>query len=138
MHLDRNGRLWFSTAHNGLNRIDDLTSTHPQIITYRTENGLASNNARSITADSFGRSYVGTARGVNRITPESGKIKHFSMSGGLAADFVQAAFRGRAGSLWFGTTNGVSKLEPKEEVVSKPPPVWISGLRIAGETKPVS
>ena len=138
LHFDRDGRLWFSTSLNGVNRIDDLTESHPRVITYRTENGLASNNARSITEDLFGRIYVGTARGVDRITPESGKIKHFSTKSGLAGDFVQAAFRDRSGALWFGTTNGVSKLEPREDTASKPSLVWISGLRIAADARPVS
>lgn len=137
LYFDKKGRLWIATALNGLSRLDDLTATHPQLINFNTGNGLASNNARSVTEDEFGRIYVGTARGVDRITPENGHIRHYSTSDGLAGDFVQAAFRDSRGLLWFGTPNGISRLVPVEEQNSTAPLVWISGLRVAGEIQPI-
>ena len=138
LHSDKKGRLWFSTALSGINRIDDLTAEIPRIAHYKIENGLTSNNARSITEDDFGQIYVGTARGVDRITPETGQIKHYTTKDGLTGDFVQKAFRARDGALWFGTPNGLSRLIPQPETKSNAPPIWLSGLRIAGESQTVS
>jgi len=40
--------------------------------------------------------------------------------------------------LWFGTPNGLSRLVPKPEIKLNAPPVWLSGLRIAGESQTIS
>lgn len=138
LHIDRKGRLWVSSSKNGLARIDDLNADHPTLVHYNVENGLSSNNVRSLAEDNYGRIYAGTARGVDRVTPETGHIKHYSTSDGLAADFVQVAFRDREGVMWFGTPNGISKLVPAPEIASRPPSVWFSALRIAGENRAVA
>lgn len=138
LHCDRQGRLWLATSSNGVSRIDAPNAESLSFTSFKTDNGLASNNVRSITEDNFGRIYVGTARGVNRITPETGHIKHYSTSDGLAGDFVSSAFRDRSGILWFGTPNGLSRLVPERERIAVAPPIWLSGLRIAAEDQAVS
>ena len=137
LHVDKKGRLWLATALSGVSRVDDPSAASLQFVSYKTGNGLASNNVRSITEDDFGQIYVGTARGVNRITPESGYIKHYSTADGLAGDFVSSAFRASGGALWFGTPNGLSRLVPEQTVRTLAPPIWLSGLRIAGASKSV-
>lgn len=138
LHFDGKGRLWLSTALNGVSRIDDVHAEPLQFVSYKTENGLASNNVRSITEDNFGEIYVGTARGIDRITSETSHIKHYSTSDGLAGDFVSSAFRDSKGVLWFGTPNGLSRLVAEPETKTSTPPVWLSGLRIASESYAVS
>ncbi|MDQ3753476.1 MAG: histidine kinase [Acidobacteriota bacterium] len=139
LHLDRVGRLWLSSALGGLSRLDDLSSAVPRFVTYTTADGLSSNNVRCITEDWQGRIYVGTARGVCRLTPETGLVKHYSINDGLAADFVNVAHRDRGGALWFGTPNGLSRLvpEPEHPAADTAPPVWLGGLRIAGDEYPL-
>ena len=138
LHRDERGRLWAGSSQSGLSRIDDPTATHPSFTSFTTDHGLASNNVRSITEDLFGNLYVGTARGIDRLSPDATRIKHYSASDGLAGDFVVTAFRDAAGSLWFGTPNGLSRLVPRPDKSLSPPPVWVSGLRIAGERLNVS
>ncbi len=138
LHFDGKGRLWLSTASNGVSRVDDVHAKPLQFVTYKTENGLSSNNARSITEDNFGQIYVGTARGIDRISPETSHIKHYSTADGLAGDFVSSAFRARDGVLWFGTPNGLSRLVAEQDKKSTAPSIWLSGLRVAGENKSVS
>lgn len=138
LHLDRLGRLWIGSSLNGLSRVDDTTAAHPHFVPLTTDSGLASNNVRSITEDLDGNVYAGTARGVDRLSPDGTRIKHYSVNDGLAGDFVTAAFRDHSGALWFGTPNGLSRLVPEQEKAVAAPPVWISGLRIAGERRPVS
>ena len=138
LHIDSRGRLWVSSSRNGLARIDDLKTDHPTPVRYNIENGLSSNNVRSIAEDNYGRIYAGTARGVDRITPETGNIRHYSTSDGLAGDFVQVSFKDHNGVMWFGTPNGLSKLVPSSDATSNPPSIWFSALRIAGENRTVA
>lgn len=137
LHFDGQRRLWIGSAQSGLSRVDEPSALHPRFVNFTTDNGMASNNVRSITEDLFGNLYVGTARGVDRLSPDATRIKHYSVSDGLAGDFVTTAFRDASGSLWFGTPSGLSRLVPRQDKSLTPPPVWISGLRIAGERRPV-
>ena len=138
LHIDRNGKLWVSSSKAGVARIDDLNTERPTLVRYNVDNGLSSNNVRSLVEDNYGQIYAGTARGVNRITPETGRIRHYSTVDGLAADFVQSAFKDHNGVLWFGSPNGISKLIPTADVTADPPQVWLSSLRIAGENRTVA
>ena len=137
MLTDRTGKLWIASALGGLSILEP-TATQPKVTRFTTDNGLTSDNVRSLTEDDFGDIYAGTARGVDRISLEGGRVKHYSVKDGLAGDFVSVSYKAKDGSLWFGTPSGVSRLIPKRETASKSPPVWISGLRIAGEGRSIS
>jgi signal transduction histidine kinase/ligand-binding sensor domain-containing protein len=138
LHLDHGGRLWTASNESGVTRSADPTAARPSFLRITTSQGLSSDNVRCITEDLDGRIYFGTVRGVDRLTPETGRIKHFGMSEGLAGDFVTSAHRDRKGALWFGTYNGLSRLDPQPDRVSAPAPILIDGLRIAGRKQPVS
>ncbi len=138
LHVDRSGRLWLTSASGGLARIDDPSAAHPHFIRYTTQEGLSSNNARSLTEDQSGRIYVGTVRGLDRLTPETGKFKHYGAADGLAGDFVITAYHDHKGSLWFGTFNGLSRLEPEPESAPVASSIRIEGLRIAGVQQPLN
>lgn len=135
---DRLNRIWIATSREGLVRVDNPTDEHPVFRRYTIADGLTSNNIRCITEDLSGNIYIGTVRGVNRLNPQTGRVKYYGTSDGLASDFINTAYRDRAGVIWFGTFNGLSKLVPETEVSAPPPAVIISGLRIAGEDYPVS
>jgi signal transduction histidine kinase/ligand-binding sensor domain-containing protein len=138
IYSDRSGKLWLASSNGGLVRSDDSTADQPQFVHLTTENGLSSNNIRSITEDNFGRIYLGTVRGVDRLTPETGIVKRYSVNDGLATDFVDTAFRDANGVLWFGTPNGISRLVPEKEEMSSVPPILIAALRVAGVEKKLS
>jgi len=138
LYVNQQGTLWIGSSQQGLTRVANPAAVHPEFLALTTDNGLASNNVRALTGDPDGNVYVGTARGVDRVSANAARIKHYSTNDGLAADFVTSAFRDRNGILWFGTTTGVSRLEPLKETLAPAPPVLISGLRIAGERHPVS
>lgn len=130
--FDKNGRLWVASTKSGVLRIDNPNGEDFQIVRYTIENGLASNNIRTLTADRKGNIYAGTVRGVDRIAPETGSVKHFSIDDGLAADFVVDSLCDREGNVWFATMNGVSRLTPAEIENRNAPQVWIGGLNVAG------
>jgi len=138
LHVDRSGRLWIGSAVGGLARIDDTNAEQPAVIRFSNESGLASNNIRSLAEDDFGNIYVGSARGIDRISPDATHIRHYSVEDGLAGDFVSVSYTAKDGSIWFGTPSGLSRLTPEQAANSKSPPVWISRLRIAGEPSFVS
>jgi ligand-binding sensor domain-containing protein/two-component sensor histidine kinase len=137
LRVDRQNRLWIGSAINGVTCVENPAADEIVFQSYTTENGLTSNNVRSLTEDEFGRIYAGTARGVDRIATDTGRITHYTVNDGLAGDFVHAAYRARDGVLWFGTPNGLSRLVPRLESKIISPPVRLSGLRIAGESQPI-
>jgi PAS domain S-box-containing protein len=136
--IDHQGRLWIASSENGLGRVDDPRAPVPHFNSVTVDNGLASNNVRSLGEDLYGNIYAGTARGLDCISPNRTHIRHYSINDGLAGDFVTAVFRDVRGMLWFGTPNGVSRLEPVPEKAAAVPPIWISGLRVAGESRSVA
>jgi signal transduction histidine kinase/streptogramin lyase len=138
LHVDRKGHLWLASSSDGLRKIDDPGAEKPTFKSLTTDDGLSSNNARTITEDHLGNVYAGTVRGVDRISPETGRIKHYSVSDGLAGDFVVDSHCDNKGVLWFATTNGLSRLVPTVEEGHAPPRVLLGGLRIAGEEQAVS
>ena len=132
LYLDHAGRLWVASNQGGLSRIDDPAAEHPRFINYRTDTGLASDNVWCITEDEGHRIYVGTSRGVDRLDPESGHLRHYTQADGLAQNDVQVAFRDGHGSLWFGTTQGLSRFDPQPDKKPSSLPILISGLRVNG------
>lgn len=138
IYRDRAGRMWIATNSSGLFRSDSPEADEPTFRRYRIADGLASDNVRCIAEDLYGNIYVGTVRGVNRLSPETGRIKYYGTADGLASDFINTARRDRSGAIWFGTFNGLSKLVPEPDAPAVAPPILISGLRIAGEDYSVS
>ena len=138
LYLDHEGRLWVATAEGGIARTDNPNAEHPTFVTYSAAEGLSSNQATCVTEDQMGAIYVGTGRGVDKLDPATGHIKHYSTSDGLANNFINVGFRHRDGSLWFGTLQGLSRLIPQPERPPLPAPILISGMRIAGITYPIS
>ena len=138
IYLDHASRLWVATGEGGVARIDDPAAERPPFIAYNTANGLSSNQATAITEDRWGRIYIGTGRGVDRLDPASGHIRHYTTADGLAGNFINVALRDREGALWFGTLEGLSRLIPQPDRPPSPLPVLISSLRIAGALYPIS
>ncbi len=138
LYLDKAGRLWIATSTDGLARVDDPGAERPQFITYTTAQGLSSNNINCITEDAYGRLYIGTKRGLDRLDPTTGGVKPFTVDDGLISGEVLVAFRDRKGDLWFGGTGGLSRLSPQPDPHQSPPPVLITGLRIGGEVHQIS
>lgn len=138
IYFDRAGRMWIATSGEGLFRADAPQIEQPAFRRYTIADGLTSDNVRCVTSDLHGNIYVGTVRGVNRLSPETGRIKYYGTSDGLASDFISTAHRDRRGAIWFGTFNGLSKLVPEPDAPLPAPTILISGLKIAGEEYAVS
>lgn len=133
IYREPSGRLWVATDSGGLSRIDDPTNERPGFLKYSTANGLSSNQVFCVTSDHQGRIYAFTGRGLDRLDPATGQVKHYTTFDGLVAGTPSAAFCDRQGVLWFGTDLGLSRLIPEVDSPQSPPPILISSLRIAGE-----
>lgn len=138
LFLDSRGRLWIASDNEGLWRLDDTDSDKFEFVKYATDNGLTSNATASVTEDEFGRIYIGTWRGIDRLNPETGQIENFTTADGLPSSFVEVSFRDRQKNLWFGTDEGVARFIPEPLRQRKPPTIFINGLRVNGEPQNIS
>jgi signal transduction histidine kinase/ligand-binding sensor domain-containing protein len=138
MKIDRAGRLWIATESGGIARIDVPSAEIPAVRVYSKKHGLSTNQIFSITEDRFGRIYLGTSRGINRLDPDTGRVRRFTTADGLPNNLIIAAHADRDGSLWFGTIHGIARLIPQPDEPLSPPPIWLSGLRVAGVPHAVS
>ena len=131
---DSAGRIWVASSHGGAVRIDNPTAGRPQLVNVTTRDGLSSNHATCITEDNFGRIYIGTGRGVNRIDLQTGRTKVFTRADGLPDNIITQCNRESTGAVWFGTWSGIARHEPTLDDEAPPPSVFLSDLRVNGES----
>jgi ligand-binding sensor domain-containing protein/signal transduction histidine kinase len=136
--VDRAGRLWVATDGQGLLRVDQPDAPVPLFRQYGYADGLSSLSLRSLAEDPQGFIYVGTGGGVDRVDPDRSHVRHYTAADGLAPGEVISAYRDRTGALWFGTNHGLTRIAPQDGPASNPPPVWITGISIAGHPAAVS
>jgi signal transduction histidine kinase/streptogramin lyase len=139
LYLDHAGRLWVATTEGGVARLDQPEAEHPQFSPYTTAEGLASDQIQAITEDQWGRIYLLSDRGVDRLDPNTGWVKHYTSADGLvSSSHWGVAFRDRQGALWFGTLEGLSRLTPMPDEPASPPPIRINAIRVRGDSYGVS
>jgi signal transduction histidine kinase len=136
--FDHRGRLWVATSNRGLFRFDQPMEPALRFRQYGYSDGLSSHMLRGLAEDRNGGIYVATLDGVARLDPDLSHVRHFSSADGMAPGNVFAAYRDRTGVMWFATKHGLTRLEPQNNHASDPPPVWITGVSIAGRRAPVS
>ena len=76
-----------------------------------------------MTEDRWGQIYLGTGRGIDRLSLENGsirKIKRYTVADGLADNFINVSFCDSQGVLWFGTLRGLSRLVPQPDAERVP------------------
>jgi ligand-binding sensor domain-containing protein/signal transduction histidine kinase len=138
LFTDSRGRLWIASTEDGLLRLDDSKSDRLEFVKYTPESGLTSVATTSVTEDEFGRIYVGTWRGIDRLNPETGQVENFSNADGLPSGYIESSYRDGKNNLWFMTEKGLARFVPEPPRQRKPPNILITGLRINGETQNVS
>lgn len=138
IHADSRGWLWIATEHTGALCIKNPDADRFQITSYTMDQGLSSNSVWCLTEDSDGIMFIGTSRGLDCLNVSNVSVRNFTVADGLADNFVQSAFRDRSGKLWFGTPKGISRFTPESRSKLSLPQIYISNLRIAGVTYPLS
>jgi diguanylate cyclase (GGDEF)-like protein len=71
-----------------------------------TENGLPSNEIRSVLVDSSNNLWLGTSLGLVKVSPDK-TIEKFNKQNGLPADFIMALIEDSNGKIWVGTGDGI-------------------------------
>jgi ligand-binding sensor domain-containing protein/signal transduction histidine kinase len=135
---DHGGRLWIATSTGGLLLLADPTAPDPHFEAYNRAHGLSSDSIRCMVEDAAGKLYLGSARGVDRLDPETGHVRHFSSGDGVPYGGFTSAIRDRSGALWFGSNTGVYRLASVGEAAQNVPNAVITGLRTGGEDYGVS
>lgn len=102
--LGRDDGIWAATS-NGLSVV-----TAAGVKTYDRDDGLPSNEIRTLLEDRRGRLWIGSSGGVSLMRPD-GTFENFSASaaidnGNRAAHLVHALLEDREGVLWLGTQGG--------------------------------
>ena len=138
LFVDHKGRLWIANPAVGLLRVDDLRADKLNFASYTRSEGLSSVGVSCVTEDEFGRIYVGTGRGLDRLDPDTGHIENFTTADGLPVSSVEVAYRDLRNDLWFATPNGLSRLTPEAPRERVPPNAFVTGVRLAGVSTPVS
>jgi signal transduction histidine kinase/ligand-binding sensor domain-containing protein len=134
---DSAGRLWVATASRGLFRVDKTQDEHPLFSSFSTANGLSSNQTTCLTEDRFGRIYVGTGRGINRIDRD-GRIRVFTQEDGLPTNLITRCATDNNGALWFVVSNTLVRFVPEIERLGAPPPVFIDRILVNGLPQRIS
>ncbi|MBS1791696.1 MAG: hypothetical protein JST85_28560 [Acidobacteria bacterium] len=137
LYFDRTGRLWLASRLNGVGRIDDPNAAQLKVVWYNRRSGLATDSILGLTEDNSGRLYVTHGRGVDRINPNTGQIKHYTSADGLPQGVIQFTTRDAQGSLWFGG-HGLARLVPEPDKPRQAPTILLTGLRVASVKQPVS
>ncbi len=138
IYRDLLGRLWMADGEFGLIRIDQPGADQPKFFRYSVAQGLSGNAIGCVTGDKWGRIYAGTGRGLDRISPDTGRVKHYSRSDGLPQGDLSFAYCDRNGTLWFGTWFGFSRFVPEADLPDSTADVKVSAIRIRGVSHPLS
>lgn len=104
------GALWTGSLDGGVSRFHDGTFTN-----YTTQDGLSSNNIRSIYMDEYdaGTIWIGSENnGLNRL--KDGKISYINMDDGLPDHIIHWISQDENGWLWMSSNRGVFKINKSE------------------------
>jgi signal transduction histidine kinase/ligand-binding sensor domain-containing protein len=96
IYEDREGALWIGTVRHGVERHRD-----GQVKRFTTGEGLSSDLVRCLAQDAGGDMWVGTARGLHRISND--KITRFAGEETLARQAILGLYADKRGAVWAGT-----------------------------------
>lgn len=97
---DHDGTIWFSTySKKGL-----VGYKNGALRNYSTQDGLSSNRCRVALRDSRGDLWVGTSKGLNRISGST--ITTYTRPFQLKNDYIMTLFEDSDQTLWIGTDGG--------------------------------
>lgn len=114
LHIDAFGRCWFATPVNGIGCID----SNLKVNYWSVDDGLSSNNIRSICEDNSGHLWVGTAgKGLDKlhIYKDSLLVEHHTSGKELSSDNIYQLTFDHNDNLWVGSEKGVDKLSLSKE-----------------------
>ncbi|MCI0537884.1 MAG: ATP-binding protein, partial [Verrucomicrobiales bacterium] len=133
---DRNGNLWLGTAGGGLCRLSWISSTNDRrgeqtdpltsalsVQTFNAADGLSNTNVWALDEDADGVLWIGTERGLNRLSLSSpnedraggsSRIRSFTTHQGLFDDLVNEVLEDDFGRLWISCDRGIYRVAKNE------------------------
>lgn len=115
---DSKKNLWISTWENGLYKIDrDGNVKNYSHNPDKKENSVSSNFVRMVCEDNNGFIWIGTKKGLDKLSLETGEFKHYDSDGynnrQLSNESVWAVIKDNQGTIWVGTYfGGVNYFNP--------------------------
>lgn len=118
IHQDRRGGFWIGTQDGGLSYWDPLhrQAHDPVFRRYLRAEGLLSTVVYGVLQDDQDNLWLSTSRGLTRLNPSTGRMKHYDVTHGLQGnDFnFGAQFRSSDGRMYFGGSNGFNAFWPEQ------------------------
>ena len=148
MSEDAEGTIWIGT------RSDGLAAMAGHKLLFLTTNSLP-HNINSVLADTHGRLWLGTPRGIFRVALADLRpcllaldcappVARFGYADGMPTEETTAsghpaALRTQDGTLWFATTKGIARIDPTAiRESSLAPPVLIERFLVDNQPQPLA
>ncbi|MCU7550641.1 ATP-binding protein [Chitinophagaceae bacterium LB-8] len=122
LFFDSKNNLWIGTEYLGVIQIKRDPKTHAwtDTVSYNGDGvnpKLPDERVYSITEDRLGNIWIGTANGLCRIDPRSGKVKLYTKQDGLADQYIAKLLPDQQGNIWISHKKGLSKLTVRTGVI---------------------
>ena len=134
LFIDKQGIIWISTHHNGIDRFDPSSEkfTHYENDP-KNKKSLRSNRTRAFVEDDDGFIWVGTNIGLDKMDPKTGEFIHFFSTDPdfavLDQQFIRVLYKDKSGILWIGcgnpfgtedsTQGGLFKFDRKKDEITR-------------------
>lgn len=130
------GVLWIGTEQAGLGRARLEDGEISDWSWLDETDGLPDRTVYALVADDAGYLWFSSNRGLARLNPGSGQVRHFTLSDGLQnLEFNNTVVtKGESGRIYFGGINGVNAFRPDSiELHSEPPRIYLERAVLGGE-----
>ncbi len=112
----RDGRVWIGTRGRGLFGLDPAGGATLRLHHDPSDRtSLSNNSVQCLFGDSRGNLWVGTAFGLNRLDPGTGKFQRYLFgvhSRNIYSNYIFCVYEDRSGTLWAGTDEGLQRYDP--------------------------
>lgn len=111
----KDNKVWIGTR-NGVNEVDKSTMI---VKKYTMENGLVSNNIKSLLLDSKGYLWIGTPDGLNILNTRTNEILDITNilnENGISDTYIEDIYEDSSGTYWIGNfiLGGLIRINPKD------------------------
>ncbi|WP_049974058.1 diguanylate cyclase [Azospirillum sp. B4] len=139
--IDRSGRLWVGTLGGGISVLEQAAGPDGKAAFRRLTmaDGLPNDNIGTLLMDGAGRIWASTADGLALIDPASRQVTALGRGAGVAipAYWIHSGANLPNGGLIFGGGGGATVVHPdRYGSPAAPPPVAVTGTRVAGRPVP--
>ena len=102
--VDRDGGIWISTSHSGVNYLPSHESSLTVLRPERgNSNSILSSHVNAVYEDSYGERWFGTDKGVSRYNPSTGRWRHYLENHEYSANVVLTIGEDAYGNIWVGS-----------------------------------